>query len=278
MLDLNTKDEDSVKESLIASTRDTILFFTDRGKVYQKKMYELPEGKKTTKGKAVINFIPILQSEQVTSILSISTKDEAFNSVMLCTEKGIIKRLEIDALSNVRKTGIIALNLSADDKLRASFNVCELDTVMIHTTHGKTIRFKVSDIRTSGRTSKGVKGITLQKDDFVISSFCVSEKLENPNVLTISANGYGKLTSVEEYKIQNRGGGGIKTMEINDKTGKMISAHLVADMEKQVIAMSKNGQVIRLALSDIPVQGRSTQGVKIMKPKADDEVASSTQL
>ena len=272
-----TKEEDSVKLSLKASTRDTILFFTNKGKVYKKKMYELPEGKKTNKGKAIINFIPISQDEQVTSILSI-TENNSKDSVVLCTEKGTIKRLGIDAFANIRKSGIIALKLSKNDNLKSSFMVSEDETMMISTKCGKSIRMKVSDVRKTGRTSQGVKGIELQSGDSVIAAFCIPKEASGTSILTISSKGYGKLTDTKEYKVQKRGGSGVKIMEINKTTGKLASADLVVDTEKVIITMSKKGIAIKIPINSISLQGRSTQGVKIMKPKAGDEVASSTQI
>lgn len=281
VIDLNTKEEDFVTTFLKASTHSDLLFFSDKGKVYKIKMYDVPEGKRATKGKSIMNFLTISQDENITSVLAMP-KDakEGKLSLIMITKGGTAKRVAAESFYDVRKSGLIAISLSKDDELMTALLLEAGDEVMITTALGQAIRFKSADIREMGRTAGGVRAIKLSKSDKVISAGIV-RKGENPEVLTLSANGYGKKTKVKDYKVQNRGGTGIKTAKVTSKTGNLISSKIVSadagdgdEGGAEIVAMSKKGQVIRVDLKEIPSLGRQTQGVRIMKLRAGDSIAA----
>ena len=277
VVDLDTKEEDFVTNFLTASTHSDLLFFTDRGKAYQIKMYELPEGKRATRGKSIMNFISLSEGERVTSILPMpkNLKDNNDFSLMMVTEEGTGKKVSAASFHDVRASGIIAIKLSEGDKLISVSGVSRGDSCMVVTTKGQSIRFKESDVREMGRTAGGVRVIKLKKGDKVIGAHPVPKETEKEAaLLTMGANGYGKKTTIKEYKIQKRGGSGIKTSKVTTKTGEIIASAVVTGLEEEAVAMSKKSQVIRLGLSEIPSLGRSTQGVRIMKLHPGDSIAS----
>ncbi len=289
VVDLDTKEEDFVTNFLTASTHDDLLFFTDRGKAYQIKMYDIPEGRRATRGKSIMNFISLIDGEKVTSILAIpkSTKD-IVGSLVMVTAEGATKKVSAKSFTDVRSSGIIAIKLASGDRLVAVESVEKGDDISIVTKEGQSIRFKDLDIREMGRAAGGVRGIKLGKGDWVIGAHVVKKGMSaktggsaNPGggegkswLLTISANGYGKRTRLEEYKVQGRGGSGILTSKVTSKTGKVISSQVVTEAEEEVIAISKKSQVVRVGLKEIPVLGRQTQGVRIMKLREGDSLAS----
>jgi len=277
VVDLDTKEEDFVTHFLTASTHSDLLFFTDRGKAYQIKMYELPEGKRATRGKSVMNFISLSEGERVTSILPMpkNLKENEDLSLLMITEEGTGKKVSAASFHDVRASGIIAIRLSEGDKLVSVSAVTRGDSSVIVTSKGQSIRFKESDVREMGRTAGGVRVIKLRKGDRVIGAHPIpKEKEKEAALLTMGANGYGKKTSIKEYKIQKRGGSGIKTSNVTAKTGEIIASQVVVGTEEEAVAMSKKSQVIRLGLSEIPSLGRSTQGVRIMKLRPGDSIAS----
>ena len=277
VVDLDTKEEDFVTNFLTASTHSDLLFFTDRGKAYQIKMYELPEGKRATRGKSIMNFISLSEGERVTSILPISAdlKENKDFSLMMVTEEGTGKKVSASSFHDVRSSGIIAIKLSLGDKLISVSGVSKGDSCMVVTSKGQSIRFKEGDVREMGRTAGGVRVIKLKKGDRVIGAHPVPKETEKDAALvTMGANGFGKKTAIKEYKIQKRGGSGIKTSNVTAKTGEIIASSIVTGEEEEAVAMSKKSQVIRLGLSEIPSLGRSTQGVRIMKLRDGDSIAS----
>ena len=274
VVDLETKEEDFVTMLVSGSTHDDLLFFTNLGKVYQIKMYDIPEGRRATKGKSIMNFLALGAEEKVTSILPISKNPtSAPTSLMLVTKNGVAKKMAIASFKDVRRSGIIAIRLDKDDKLASALLTDKGDEIMVATADGQSIRFKESDVREMGRTAGGVTGIRLGKSDEVIGVDVV-RKGEAGAFLTMSANGFGKKTTIKEYKVQKRGGSGVKTAKVTPKTGKLIVAKVLTGEEEELIAMSKKGQVIRTALKDIPSLGRQTQGVTIMRLRAGDGIAS----
>lgn len=273
VIDLNTKEEDFVTTFLTASTHDDLLFFTDRGRAYQIKMYDIPEGKRATKGKAIVNFLPLQDTERVTSVLARPKAAKVSPSLVLLTRQGVVKRVSAQSFADVRRSGIIAINLQAGDSLTSVHLACEGDSFIMVTSQGQSIRFPLADVREMGRTAGGVKAMKLVKNDEIIGASVILENDETSKLLVVAENGYGKKTSVNEYKIQGRGGSGIKTAQVTAKTGKIMAAQVVS-IQEEVIVVSKNGQVIRTTLTEVPTLGRQTQGVRIMKMREGDSIAS----
>lgn len=276
VVDLNTKEEDFVTTFLTTTTHSDLLFFSDKGKVYQIKMYEVPEGKRATRGKSIMNFISLEEGESVTAVIPMpkDVREQKDLSVLMVTKNGVSKKVSAESFHDVRRNGLIAISLKDDDQLVSAGFVSKGDTVMIVTSKGQSIHFKESDIREMGRTAAGVKGMSLAKGDFVVGVGLIMKGIQEPKVLVVSEKGFGKKTSVKEYKVQKRGGSGIKTANVTDKTGKIITAQIVDEDEAEIIAISKKSQVIRLAAKEVPTLGRSTQGVRIMKLRTGDTLAS----
>jgi DNA gyrase subunit A len=275
VIDLETKEEDFVTILLTANTHSDLLFFTNLGKAYQIKMYEIPEGKRATKGKSIMNFLSLGAEEKVQSILAMPKEAKGkTSSLMLVTEKGVGKKMSSESFKDVRRSGLIAIKLDSDDVLQSALLVEKGDDIMLATTDGQSIRFKESDIREMGRTAGGVRAMKIGKNDSIIGVDLI-KKDQVAFFLTMSENGLGKRTAVKEYKTQKRGGSGIKTAKVTTKTGKIIIGRIVGT-EGELIAISKKGQVIKVDLSTIPSLGRQTQNVTIMKLHADDSIASLT--
>jgi DNA gyrase subunit A len=279
VVDLDTKDEDFVMNFLTATTHNDILFFSDKGKAYQIKMHELPEGKKATKGKALVNYLSISNEEKVTSVLAMpkALKDSKL-ALMMVTKQGVVKKVDAAAFHDVRRSGLIAITLHDGDELTSVQFVAPTDEMILATAKGQSIRFKESDIREMGRGAAGVRAVKLGKGDFVVSTDVVKKAMINPVFFVISSNGYGKKTALKEYKVQNRGGSGIKTMKVTSKTGDIMSAKVMTDEMEEIAAISKKSQVIRVETKEIPILGRQTQGVRIMKLREGDFLASVTCL
>lgn len=284
VVDLDTKEEDFVQMTIMGSTHADILFFTDKGRVYQLKMYDIPEGKRATRGKSIMNFLQLGEGEKVASILevpkNIKTKkgEETSISVMMITRSGQVKKSAASAFSDVRRSGIIAIRLDEGDELVTTLITDESDSVIFTSREGQSIRFFESDIRQSGRTAGGVLGMKLGKKGDAVVGADVIKGDEDCKLLVLTSKGYGKMTDITEYKIQNRGGSGIKTVKITDKTGDLVSAKVVHDGNEEILAMSKNSIVIKTTLSSVPTLSRDTQGVKIMSPRDGDEVVSLNVL
>lgn len=275
VVDLDTKEEDFVTSFLTASTHDDLLFFTDKGKAYQIKMYDLPEGKRATRGKSIMNFISLSDEEKVTSILPMPKEVKNIQgSLFMVTANGTAKKVSAKSFNDVRSSGIIAIKLAPGDRLVAVEHVEAGDDISIVTKEGQSIRFKESGVREMGRSAGGVRGISLGKGDVVIGAHVIKKNWDKAHLLVISANGYGKRTELTEYKAQGRGGSGILTSKVTDKTGRVISSQIVSGEEEEVIAISKKSQVVRVDLNEIPVLGRQTQGVRIMKLREGDSIAS----
>ncbi len=278
VVDIATKEEDVVTHMLSASAHADLLFFTDFGKAYQLKMYEIPEGKRATKGKSIMNFLALAGDERVTSVLSVP-KGAALDasSVVFVTGEGVVKRVAAKAFSDVRRSGIIAINLKGDDKLVSASLAQDGDTVSLVSAKGQSIRFEVEDAREMGRTAGGVRGMGVKKGDRVVSAEVIpAASAKDAALLVVMSKGYGKHTPIDEYKVQGRGGSGIKTAEVTAKTGDIIGAKiLVGDFkEDEVVIVSKKGQVIRTSLGEIPSLSRATQGVRVMKLYEGDAIAS----
>jgi len=279
VVDLDTKEEDFVTHLLTTNTHSDLLFFTDKGKVYQMKMYEIPEGRRATRGKSIMNFLALEAGEKVTSILAM-TKEMKKNdlSLTMITKMGVTKKVAAESFHDVRRSGIIAIKLhDKDDLISVSF-VGKGDDMIVITAKGQSIRFKESDVREMGRGAAGVTGMRLGKGDTVVGADVISKDLKTPSLLVVMKNGYGKKTNLKEYKVQKRGGSGIKTAQVTAKTGEVITSRVVVEDESELVAMSKKSQVIRVDIKEIPSLGRQTQGVRIMKLRDGDAIASAVCL
>jgi DNA gyrase subunit A len=242
-------------------------------------MYDLPEGRRATKGKSIMNFLPLDGTEKVTSILPMpkQVKNETL-SLMMVTRNGTVKKSSAESFKDVRRNGIIAIRLEGGDELLAAMFTYGGDDIICATREGQSIRFAESDVREMGRTAGGVIGMKLEKGDYLINADVIHKDMKNPEFLVMSENGYGKKTPLDEYKTQKRGGSGIKTMNLTDKTGKLVIGRVVTDDMHELIAMSKKSQVIKTELSSVSSLSRSTQGVRILKPREGDTLASLTCL
>ncbi|MDR7854957.1 DNA gyrase subunit A [Tissierella sp.] len=265
---LTTREEDFVEDLYITSTHDTILFFTNKGKVFSLKAYEIPEAGRQAKGTAIINLLNLTGDEKVNAIIPIE-KDAPEVSLVLITKKGIIKRTSLDSFDNIRKSGIIAISLKEEDELIGVRKTDSKRDIIVVTRKGMSIRFDENDVREMGRTAMGVKAITLKKDDEVVAMELVEE---GKKLLVMSEYGFGKRTPLEEYKVQNRGGKGLITYNIKEKTGNIVSAKVVGEND-EIMMITLSGTIIRLIAKDISIMGRSTQGVTLMKMKDDRVVA-----
>ena len=278
VVDMATKDDDVVSEFITTSTHADILFFSSKGKVYVTKMYDIPEGRRATKGKFIANFLPLEGEERITSVLALTKdKKDKFDYLMMVTKQGTIKKTEASAFAGIRSNGLIAVKLKGDDELMDTRFISEDDEVMLTTKRGQAIRFKTSDIRSMGRTASGVRGVKLGKEgDHVVSMSIITPEMHDDEIFVLASNGFGKKTKLSEYKVQNRGGSGIKTIKVSEKTGDVVGALVITNDHSELIAMSENSQVIRLSLEEVPTLGRDTQGVTIMKFRKgkSDSVAS----
>ena len=276
VIDLDTKEEDFVTQFLTASAHSDILFFSDRGKVYSLKMYELPEGKRATKGKSIMNYLSLEQGEKITSVLAMPKGVKAGEGLALfmATKNGTVKKTSADKFHEVRRSGLIALSLEKGDSLIAAQFVRKGDDILMTTSKGQSIRFKEADVREMGRQAGGVRGIKLSSGDSVVGSGIVPKGAAKAELLVLSSTGYGKKTKLSEYKTQGRGGSGIKTMSITAKTKQLVGASVVEGGAGELVAMSQKGTAIRTGLNEIPTLSRATQGVRIMRLREGDKLAS----
>ena len=274
VVDLDTKEEDFVTQFLTASAHSDLLFFSDRGKAYQLKMYELPEGKRATKGKSIMNFLSLEQGENITSILAMPKEKKAVEglALVMATKRGTVKKVAADKFHEVRRSGLIAINLEKGDALISAAFVRKGDSVVLVTAKGQSIRFDEKSVREMGRQAAGVRGMKLGAGDGIVGTGVVP-KGASGELLVLSSTGYGKRTKLGEYKVQGRGGSGIKTMSITAKTKQLVGAAVLLG-EGELVAMSKKSQTIRTGLEGIPTLSRATQGVRVMKLREGDSVAS----
>lgn len=266
-----TREEDYVSRVFVADTLTTILAFSDRGKLYWLKVHRIPLGSRTSKGKAINNLIQLANGESIRAILPVQ-EFSADSYVVLLTEKGTIKKTSLEAFSRPRADGIIALTIELDDNLSDAKISDGKGDIFIVTKDGMSIRFDESEVRAMGRAARGVRGISLAKDDKVVGMEVIGKESQE-TILMVTKNGYGKRTSMEEYRRQSRGGVGIITQKTTDKVGDVVSARLVTDPE-QILVMTNNGQAIRTRCQGISVLGRNTQGVRLMNLKEDEFVTS----
>ena len=271
-----TKEEDVVDHLFVTNTHNNLLFFTNFGRVFQTKAYEIPVSSRTAKGQAIVNFLQLSTEEIVTAVISIDKKDDT-KFLVMATKNGIIKKTGIEEFANVRRSGLIAVKLKKGDELRWVRSSNGNNNVIIASSGGQSIRFKEKDIRSMGRSASGVKAIKLKPASKVISMDVVFDsKKEKIYIFTISENGFGKLSDLKFYKIQHRGGSGIKTAIINAKTGSLVSSRVISEdqLSEDLLLISRKGQVIRTPFSNIAKSGRATQGVRVMRLSNEDKVSS----
>ena len=268
-----TREEDVIEHVVNASTHDFLLFFTNKGRVFRLKTYEVPAASLNAKGVAIVNLLQLQPEETVSAVINVSknTNDVGANLIM-CTKRGVVKKTPFEQYRNVRTTGLIAINLDDGDELKWIRQTSGDNEVIISTKQGQAIRFHERDARPMGRVSRGVRGIRLRADDYVIGMDVVDE---HSSIFVISKFGYGKRTKVAQFTPHARGGVGIRSAVVNSKTGELVGVNTLSDNDEQeVIIISQNGQTIRLGLKDIPALGRATQGVRIMRLNDGDQVVS----
>jgi DNA gyrase subunit A len=268
-----TKEDDFIEHMFIASTHHYILFFTDKGKVYWLKVFEIPEGGRATRGRSIINLLEKDQDEEITAFVSVKEfKDD--NYLIMATEKGTIKKTVLSAYGNVRKGGINAINIVKGDRLISVKMSDGNNDIVLGTRHGFAIRFNEKDVRDMGRTATGVRGIKLGKNDIVVGLLVIKR---NDTILVVTENGYGKRSDINDYRITHRGGKGVITVKTSDKVGKMIALMEVVDGDELVI-ISSRGMVIRQSVKDIRVMGRNTQGVRVIRLNDADKIADIAKV
>ncbi len=272
------KEEDVVEKLLTANTHDDILFFTNKGRVFQTKVYELPEGSRTSKGQALVNFLQLSQGETASAVLTLSKGDEA-KFLFMATRNGVVKKVPKEDFAKVRRSGMIAIGLKTDDELIKVDSTSGADEILMSSSHGQAIRFNEKDVRAMGRTASGVTGMRLKKGDKVISLDIIRKgtDVKALEVLVITETGMGKKSPVEDYRLTKRGASGVKTLKVTPKTGEVVSMYVLSTKEEHdLVVISKQGQTIRTPLNAISTLGRATQGVRVMKLGSDDSVASAT--
>lgn len=273
-----TKEEDAVRTMFTTNTHTEIMFFTSRGRVFRLKAYELPQATRTSKGQAIVNFLQLAPGEKVSVTLPMDEIDGMKHLVMV-TNKGTIKKSGIEEFANVRRSGLIAITLNESDELVWVKPSSGKDDISLVTREGQSIRFSEEDVRSMGRTAAGVRGITLKGKDYVVAMDVINPKLADKGALAlfvITQNGMGKRTDVSEYRAQGRGGSGIRTAKVGDKTGGVVNAYISSkDDERDLVMISKKGIVVRTPFKSVPELSRDTQGVRLMRFKEDGDLVSS---
>jgi DNA gyrase subunit A len=274
-----TKEGDTIDRVVTAMTHDDLFFFTNSGKVFQSKAYEIPVSSRTAKGQAIVNFLQIAPGEKITAAIAVGKGSQA-RFLFMATKLGTVKKTSIADFEKVRRSGLIALTLQKDDELRWIAPTTGRDEVIITTAGGQAIHFRETDVRPMGRAAAGVRGIKLRKADEVVGMDVVLKAQKGNQLLVFTENGFGKRADLKAYKIQRRGGSGIKTANITAKTGRLVSAHVINtdNLETDLICSSGKGQIIRVPLGSVSVLGRATQGVRVMRLNADDKIAATTVL
>ena len=271
-----TRDEDFIEHIYVASMHNTMLFFTEKGRCYWLKVYEIPEGARSSKGRAIQNVIQIEPEDKVRAYINVKRLDDADyvnnNYIIMCTKDGTIKKTKLEAYSRPRQNGVNAIIIREGDQLIEAKLTSGNAEVLIAAREGKAIRFNENTVRPIGRVGAGVRGISIDEDDEVVGMICI-EPDSKQDVLVLSENGYGKRTDLDEYRITNRGGKGVKTINITEKTGKLISIQAVTD-ENDLMIINRSGLTIRTAVSQIRLAGRATQGVRIINLREGDAIAS----
>lgn len=275
-----SKEDDFTENLFIAQAHNYLLIFTEFGKVYWKKVYEIPEGNKTSKGRAIQNLLNIEPGDKVKAVLNVNniTDEEYINNnfVILCTERGTIKKTSLEAFSRPRANGITAITINEGDRLLNAALTNGKNDIIIAKSEGKAVRFNESDVRPMGRTASGVRGVTLESaEDRVVGMICIAR--EDANLLVVSEKGYGKRSFIDDYRITRRGGKGVKTINVTEKTGKLVAIKSVVDNDDLMI-INKSGISIRISVAELRVMGRATQGVRLIKLNEDDAISSVEKI
>jgi DNA gyrase subunit A len=265
-----TKDEDFVKDLFIASAHQYMLFFSTRGRVYWRKVHELPKASRTARGRAIVNVLSLTGDERVTACLPVRDLKDEEKMVFMVTRNGVVKKTALKAYSNPRATGIIAIDLEKGDELIDVQITSGEDNILIATYKGMSIRFPEKDVRAMGRNARGVRGIRLGKDDRVIGTSIAPDE---STVLSVTENGYGKRTKVGEYRLQHRGGSGIINIKTTARNGNVVEMLTVDDLD-EIVVVATDGIVMRTSVKDIRTIGRNTQGVRVMKPREGAKVSA----
>jgi len=276
-----TRDEDFLEQLFVATTHNYLLVFTEKGKCYWMRVFEVPEGTKQSKGRAIQNLINIEPDDKVLAYINVKDlKDEDYinnNYIVMCTERGVIKKTTLEAYSRPRTNGINAITIREGDRLLEAKLTSGTDEIIMAAKSGKAIRFNESATRPMGRNAAGVRGIRLADDNDVVVGMITIPDADDANVLVVSENGYGKRSDIEDYRVTNRGGKGVKTLNVTDKTGSLIAIKNVTDNDDLMI-INKSGIVIRLAVEDLRVMGRATQGVRLINLKGNDTIAAVAKI
>ena len=278
ILGMKTLQDDVVEHFLLTQTHDSLLFFTDSGKVFRTMVYEIPEGTRVARGRGLLNFIEITPEDKILSLQTFGKENVelGIKNLAMVTKNGIIKKTALEEFKNVRRSGLLAIKLRKGDLLKKVVKTTGQDDIIIVTKKGQSIKFNEKDIRPMGRSASGIRAIRLKGGDEVMGMEVIkNQKDEKQYLLVVTENGYGKRTDLKEYRLQGRGGSGIKTANITSKTGNLIFSQVLTGEEEDLIVISKKGQVIRTKISSIPKISRATQGVRIMRLAEGDKVASS---
>jgi DNA gyrase subunit A len=265
-------EKDGVQHLISTNTHDSLLFFTDRGRVFQMKAHEIPDASRTAKGLPVVNLIDVNPNESITTVLPIREFDSD-KFLFMCTRKGRVKRTDLSAFATVRKNGLIAVSLDEDDELAWVRVTSGNDEIILVTEQAKSIRFLEPDVRPMGRPAAGVIGIRMADDDRIVAADVISDENKDHQLMVISDNGFGKRTNLSEFRIQGRGGQGITAMKLTGRNGRVAGAYIVND-NQEVIMISSAGVIIRISTGQISCYGRSTQGVSVMRLPAEARVVS----
>jgi DNA gyrase subunit A len=274
VIGMGTKEEDYVEHVFMANTHDYILFFTENGRVHWQKVYEIPEGGRTTRGKAIVNLLQLTSDEKIAAMIRVREFSEDQHLVM-ATDRGIVKKTNLSAFSRPRAGGIIAIAIDEDDKLIGVRRTGGDDECMLITRNGMSIRFHEEQLRDQGRDTRGVRGITLAKGDDAVESIEVVQS--DCTLLAITQNGYGKRTKFEEYPVQKRGGKGVITIRTTERNGLVVGAHSVNDADALML-ITEQGQMIRISVGDIRTISRNTQGVRLITLAEGDQLVSATPV
>lgn len=274
VMGISTKETDAVSHIFYTQTHDSLLFFTDKGRVFQIKVWEIPETQRAAKGQALVNLINVEQGEKVTAVLTIRGKDETAKFMFMCTKLGTVKKTPLSEYANIRKNGLVAIKLDSGDHLGWVCPTTGKNDIIIVSRHGQSIRFSEAGVKATHRDTSGVRGIKLSKEDEVVSMSCVSSS--DGELLTVMENGLGKKTKVSAWSRQGRGGQGVKAAQVTAKTGDIVTAEVLDKKMDTLVLTSTKGQLIKMALKEVPTLQRQTQGVILMRVREGEKVAAAT--